>query len=271
MARLSRRAQDGTVSSHRGQVQSPEGTQVRIEVLASGSAANCTLVESRDTRILVDCGLTLKETFSRLADIGVSPESLSGLSVSHLHIDHLRGAAKIAERLRIPIYMTHEEIAHVDWGTSAPEFYAFKAGAQFSIGDIDIMSFGVPHDSPAPVGYVMQDSDGKTLTYAMDLGSITEEIAEYLRFGETLFLEANHFGPMVAAGPYPKELQRRICGPLGHLSNEAVSDFLKTLTSNTKRVILGHLSRGNNRKELVSAMAEAALEEAGVTPILEVV
>lgn len=244
---------------------------MRIDVLASGSAANCTLVTSRDTRILVDAGLILKETFNRLAGIGVDPESVQFILGTHSHIDHLRGAAKIAERLRIPIYMTHEEIAHVDWGTAVPEFHAFKAGDHFSIGDIEIMSFGVPHDSPAPVGYVMQDSDGKTLTYAMDLGSITDEIAEYLRFGETLFLEANHFGPMVAAGPYPKELQRRICGPLGHLSNEAVSDFLKRLTSNTKRVILGHLSRGNNRKELVSAMAEAALEEAGVTPILEVV
>jgi phosphoribosyl 1,2-cyclic phosphodiesterase len=243
---------------------------IRIDILASGSSANCALLRFGDTRILIDAGLPFAEVVKGLADIAVDPGSLTAAICTHFHNDHTQGLPKLAGRLRIPVYMTEATRAGIKWGNCGPVNLSIVEEFDFfRIGEIAVSTFPVPHDAPC-VGFTIL-ADGERLTWVTDLGHITPTVDERLRLSDLIFMECNFSEAMLAVGEYHPALKARISGPLGHLSNEATCGWLRSLDHSTKRIILGHLSAKANNPTLVKVMAQQALDAAGIETVLEIV
>lgn len=236
-----------------------EAAIVKVCVLASSSAGNCTFITGGRTRILVDAGLSRKETFARLAAIGESPENLDAILVSHEHSDHVAGLPRVMKQLKIPVYLTHLTAPAIEWNDCTPAVETFQAGRRISIGDLEIDTFTVPHDAADPVGFCFR-SEGIKVGLVTDLGYIPDAIKFHLQGTNLLILESNHDLEMLKVGPYPWSVKQRVMGRKGHLSNEVVSDFIRNdLDSTTSALILGHLSEHNNHPELVRLVASQAL------------
>jgi phosphoribosyl 1,2-cyclic phosphodiesterase len=217
------------------------------------------LVATERTRLLVDAGLSRKETFERLAAAGVAPESLTAILITHEHTDHIGGLQPIARKLGIPVYLSRLTAPAIPWGEFTPTLEMFAAGASFTIGDIDVTSFTIPHDAADPVGYSFR-AEGVKVSIATDLGYLPESIAFHLRGSDLVLLESNHDLEMLKVGPYPWAVKQRVMGRMGHLSNEVACRFLRDqLDTTTSTVILGHLSEHNNHPAIVEQCAEQAL------------
>jgi len=252
---------------------SREKTIVKFCVLASGSSGNAALLATENTRILVDAGLSMRELRKRLASIGESLESIDAIVITHEHSDHVSGLPVLARAkgLRAVIYMTRLTAPAIDWGENAPtRLEAFQAGAAFQIGDIEIQSFGIPHDAIDPVGYCFE-AEGVRVGIATDLGYVPESIKFHLRRMDLLLLEANHDLDMLKVGPYPWSVKQRVMSRVGHLSNLHMSDYLTSdLDSCTANLILGHLSEQNNHPAIVQMVATEALDHRGLATRLSI-
>jgi phosphoribosyl 1,2-cyclic phosphodiesterase len=235
-------------------------------VLASGSSGNAAFLATGSTRILVDAGLSMKETAKRLASIGEDLTSIDAILITHEHSDHVSGLPVLArqKKVRATIYMTHLAAPAIDWGESEPRLESFQAGAEFQIGDIEIQSFSIPHDAIDPVGFRFE-AEGVRVGIATDLGYIPESIKWHLRRTDLLLLESNHDLDMLKVGPYPWSVKQRVMSRVGHLSNLVVSDFLaQDFDSATEHLVLGHLSEHNNHPAIVSMVAQQTLEARGL-------
>lgn len=231
-------------------------------MLASSSSGNCTLVATSRTRLLVDAGLSRKDTFERLAGLGVSPESLDAILITHEHSDHTSGLGAIARKLRIPVYLSTLTAPAMPWEPEMepPRLELFQAGSKFQVGDIEVTSFTIPHDAADPVGFSLQ-ADGIKVSIATDLGYLPDSVRFQLRGSDLLLLEANHDIEMLKVGPYPWSVKQRVMGRMGHLSNEVACNFVRDdLDTRTSTLILGHLSEQNNHPEIVRLMGSQALE-----------
>ena len=230
-------------------------------VLASGSAGNSTLVATERTRILVDAGLSRRETLARLAAVGARLEQLDAILITHEHTDHVAGLPVIAKSARIPVFLTHLTAPMVQWDDCQSQAVTFQAGATITIGDIDIDSFSIPHDAVDPVGFCFR-SQGLKIGMVTDLGYIPENVRFQLRHTDLLMLESNHDLEMLKVGPYPWQVKQRVMGRRGHLSNEVASGFVAAgMAGSTRTLILGHISENNNHPDLVRLMATQALEQ----------
>lgn len=243
---------------------------LQVSVLASSSNGNSALVATDRTRILVDAGLSRKETFERLAAIGVDPESLTAILITHEHSDHVTGLPAIAKKLGIPVYCSRLTAPAIPWGEFQPKLELFQSGSSFPIGDIDVDSFTIPHDAVDPVGFSLR-SQGIKVSIATDLGYMPDSIRVHLQGSDLLLLESNHDLEMLKVGPYPWSVKQRVMGRMGHLSNEVACNFIReVLDSRTSTLILGHLSEHNNHPEIVRLMASQSLEERCLSPKLVV-
>ena len=233
----------------------------KLSVLASSSSGNSTLVATERTRILVDAGLSRKETFERLNAIGVAPETLSAILITHEHSDHIAGLQVITKKLDIPIYVSRLTAPAIPWPEDfAPKIESFAAGSSFPIGDIDVTSFTIPHDAVDPVGFTFR-SQGIKIAIATDLGYMPDSVRIHLQASDVLLLESNHDLDMLKVGPYPWSIKQRIMGRMGHLSNEVACSFIQNdLDTRTSTLILGHLSAQNNHPAIVEQCARQALE-----------
>jgi phosphoribosyl 1,2-cyclic phosphodiesterase len=224
------------------------------------------LVATERTRLLVDAGLSRKETFERLRTIGVASETLTAILITHEHSDHIAGLQVIARKLDIPIYMSRLTAPAIfgkdtPWGEDyTPKLELFAAGSSFQVGDIDVTSFTIPHDAADPVGFSFR-AEGVKISIATDLGYMPDSIRFHLRSSDALLLESNHDVEMLKVGPYPWALKQRIMGRNGHLSNDVACNFIRDeLDTRTSTLILGHLSAHNNHPEIVRLMAAQALD-----------
>ena len=246
---------------------------VKFCVLASGSSGNAALLATESTRILVDAGLSMRELRKRLAAIGETLEAIDAIVITHEHTDHVSGLAVLARNkgVRAVIYMTRLTAPAIDWGATAPtRLESFQAGAAFQIGDIEVQSFGIPHDAIDPVGYCFA-AQGVRAGIATDLGYVPESIKFHLRRTNVLLLEANHDLDMLKVGPYPWSVKQRVMSRVGHLSNLHMSDYLaRDLDSCTANLILGHLSEHNNHPAIVQMVAAEALERRGLETRLSI-
>lgn len=219
---------------------------MRFVSLGSGSRGNATLIEAGGCRLLLDCGFSLKELERRLAAVGVEPESLDALLITHEHSDHIRGVAAFQRRYRPALWMSHGT-----WLGSGLEevedlhlFHADQGG--FRIGDIQVSPYTVPHDAREPCQYRFEYQRLR-LGVLTDAGSITGHIQEMLDGVDALVLESNHDPRLLAQGPYPPSLKRRVGGNLGHLSNpQAVELLLQLGLDRLQRLVMAHLSEKNN-------------------------
>jgi phosphoribosyl 1,2-cyclic phosphodiesterase len=242
-------------------------------VLATSSAGNSIYIRSRHTRLLVDAGLSRKEIVQRLGAIGEDAERLDGVLVTHEHSDHVCGLPALSRGLgcRVPVYLTRLTAPAIEWNGAAPPLVEFQAGASFSIGDIAIQSFTTPHDAADPVGFTFETA-GLKVGLAMDLGYLPDSIKFHLRGAQLVVLESNHDVEMLKVGPYPWQVKQRVMGRKGHLSNDAVSDFIRQeMDGAVETLLLGHLSEQNNHPALVRLAAEMALAERGASGVRLVV
>lgn len=240
-------------------------------MLASGSSGNSALVATEKTRVLVDAGLSMKETARRLALAGEQPESLDAVLITHEHSDHVCGLARLAKKYDLPIYCTRLTAPSLEFAEGyLPKLECFQAGTRFSIGDIEIDSFTIPHDAADPVGFCFR-AGGLKIGIAIDLGYVTDSIRFHLRGTHLLLLESNHDIEMLKVGPYPWTVKQRVMGRMGHLSNNGMCDFLlQDLDSSTVHLVLGHLSEHNNHPEIVRIVASQALESRCLSTTLEI-
>ena len=231
---------------------------LRFSSLGSGSRGNATLVEAGNTCVMIDCGFSVAETRRRLARLGKAPTDIHAILVTHEHSDHIGGVAGFARRFGVPVWMTAgTSVMHS--ATDLPSLDWFDGHSSFSIDDLQITPFPVPHDAREPCQFVFSDGAVR-LGVLTDTGSITAHIREQLNGCEALLLECNHDLVMLADGPYPPVLKRRVGGRLGHLSNRQAADLLNALdTTALRHLVAAHLSDKNNRPELARAALAGAL------------
>lgn len=190
---------------------------------------------------------------------GCAPESLDAILITHEHTDHTSGLQAIARKLGIPVFMTRLTAPALAWGEYTPALELFAAGQSFTIGDIEVSSFTIPHDAADPVGYSLR-AEGVKISIATDLGYLPDSLAYHLRGSDVLLLESNHDLEMLKVGPYPWSVKQRVMGRMGHLSNEVACRFVRDqLDTSTSTLILGHLSEHNNHPALVEQCAARAL------------
>jgi len=240
---------------------------VTVSVLASGSRGNCALVATTTTRILVDAGLSGRETLKRLRAIGERTEEISAILITHEHCDHVAGLQRLAAKLNVPVFLTAP--THHAWNRTVrdeegaipelPKSEHFSAGRGFRVGDIEVMPFTIPHDAIDPVGFTFR-AEGVKLGFATDLGYMPASVRNHLRGCTVLVIESNHDVEMLRSGPYPWSVKQRVMSRVGHLSNEALAEFFSSdYDGGAEYLVLAHLSEQNNHPEKARVSAELAL------------
>lgn len=230
---------------------------MRVTILGSGSEGNALLLESRTSSVLVDAGLSHRKLLQRFAAIGrQEPNRIDAVIVTHSHADHAAHASTYATKLGCPVRASEATMRSIRLRPAA-QADTFTVGRRFSVGDITIHSCALPHDAPQ-VALVFETKTTR-VGLVTDLGHVPKGLERFLGECETLLLESNHDPDMLAAGPYPDSLKRRVGGALGHLSNAQASDLLAGLAYAPRRVVLMHLSETNNSPRLARSSAEAAL------------
>jgi phosphoribosyl 1,2-cyclic phosphodiesterase len=240
---------------------------VSVSVLASGSRGNAALVESSNARILVDAGISCRETFKRLKSIGRDPREISAILITHEHSDHVYGLATLAKKLNVPIFMTGA--THQSWSRSVRDargerpqvdkLEIFSSGRTFQVGDITVMPFTIPHDAADPVGFTFR-AEGTKIALVTDLGYMPVSVCDQLRKCDVLMIESNHDVEMLRGGSYPWSVKQRVMSRVGHLSNESLAQFFaQHYDGGASYIVLAHLSAENNHPEIALKAAEDAL------------
>jgi len=232
-----------------------------ITILGSGSSGNATLVSDGEHHILIDVGLSGRETARRLKQCGVVPDHISAIVVSHEHGDHCRGLRPFAKSLRIPVFITDAALQASGLVIEPARRQHIEPGVPFDIHGILFTPFAVPHDAADPIALTIE-SGGVKAAIVVDLGYVTNLVIERLRGCDCVVLESNHDLRMLQAGPYPWALKQRVMSRRGHLSNDSVASFLADgFDGRARHVVLAHLSKKNNLPELALESARRALEE----------
>jgi len=243
---------------------------VSFTILGSGSSGNCAYIEAGETRLLIDAGFSAKQIRERMAGIGRTPESLSGILITHEHGDHIRGLGTLCSKTGIPILcnrLTQEAIQH-EFDSTRLQFTRFETGANFCLGNVEVQTFSVPHDAMDPVGFLIRTHCGN-IGFLTDLGHSTKLILERVRPANILVLEANHDLKLLQDDTKrPWSTKQRILSRHGHLSNDAAAAVASEIaSSNLGRIYLGHLSRDCNRPELAHRAVSQRLQAIGATHI----
>jgi len=234
---------------------------VRVCVLGSGSKGNCTFLATEKTRLLIDAGLSCRETYGRLAAIGEPADGLDAVVISHEHTDHINGLRALAHDAKLPIYISRPTHEAMSWDARMQSFEHFAASEKFSIGDVEVTPFPIPHDAVDPVAFTF-DTQGIRISLVTDLGYIPEVVKQRVKGSHCLIFESNHDLEMLKIGPYPWYVKQRVMSRHGHLSNNATAAFLGEEFDGAAQVlVLAHLSETNNHPEIARLSAEQALAQ----------
>lgn len=237
-----------------------------VTVLGSGSSGNSLLVEAEGVRLLVDAGFSGRDLERRLAAVGVDPESLAGILITHDHGDHTKGMGILARRFSLPLYLTERTARACRKLLRGGEtIRPYRAERPFRIGRLEVRPFLTVHDAVDPIAVTLSDVDtGDRLGVATDLGRPTTAVLNALSGCHLLVLEANHDEIMLRTGPYPWSVKQRIGSSHGHLSNNAAARLARQLHHpELSGVLLAHLSDSCNAPELARDVVGLALERQG--------
>ena len=221
--------------------------------LYSGSSGNSLFVDTGKTKILVDCGTSFKKITTALTSLNYDISDIDAILVTHEHIDHVQSLGNASKKFNIPVYTNLETFNAMPKQTEKIALNnqnIIEVGKEFTIGDLAINSFSIPHDAANPCGFNIYNNKSK-LTVATDIGHMNNEIISNIKNSSFVLLEANYDPEILKCSKYPYTLKQRISGPKGHLSNATAGKTIAELTkSDLKEVVLGHLSKENNFPEL---------------------
>lgn len=237
--------------------------------LFSGSSGNSLFISAGDTRILVDAGMPGRAIEAQLRNLGVTPDTLSGILITHEHSDHIKGVGILSRKYDLPVYAnegTWMAMQEKIGGVALKNQRLFYTGEDFYIGALNVSPFAIPHDAAEPVGYAFYCGAVKAAT-ATDIGHVNEKWMNAVSGAQVMMLESNHDMNLLLSGPYPAQLKNRIKGRRGHLCNQDSARALVELCrAGLRSVVLGHLSQENNLPELAFQTAYDALCAAGARP-----
>jgi phosphoribosyl 1,2-cyclic phosphodiesterase len=217
--------------------------------LGSGSKGNGTLVRGDDTLVLIDCGFTLKQTERRLQRLGVTPQDLDAVIVTHEHGDHINGVGPLTRKYKTPLYITAGTLRSKNIG-KIPDVRVINHYEPFAVKALTITPVAVPHDASEPAQYIIEYRD-KRLGILTDLGNISPHVEMHYQSCDALLLEANHDPAMLASGAYPFSLKQRVGGAWGHLSNQQAARFLASVDrEKLEYLVVAHISQQNNSVDL---------------------
>jgi phosphoribosyl 1,2-cyclic phosphodiesterase len=232
--------------------------------LASGSKGNAIFFGTKNTRILIDAGISAKTVADRLDEIGVALSDIDAILISHEHTDHIKGLSSLALRNNIPVFANSDTAkAIVEILGETPKFKIFSTGETFEFGDIEVHPFSVQHDTLDPVAFTIK-TDSLKMGFCTDLGFATTLVQNHLKQCDYLYLEANHQPSMVHACNRPPIYKQRVLSRQGHLSNEQCADLLaEVVHANLKHIHLAHLSQECNNPELALEIVRTKLRSLG--------
>jgi phosphoribosyl 1,2-cyclic phosphodiesterase len=239
---------------------------LRFKSLVSGSSGNATLVEAQSgghtTRLLIDCGLRLRDLEARLLEAGTCAEDLDAIFITHEHGDHIGCARTFVKRYATPLWMsqgTWLAVRDTAWMAQQPLLNVARDGCMIDIDALQVMPFTVPHDAREPLQ--LRCSDGERhLGIVTDLGHVSSHVVASLQGCHALLLETNHDPDLLEASSYPSFLKQRVAGPWGHLANQAAAELLARVKHDQLHYVqAAHLSERNNTAELARASLSAVL------------
>lgn len=266
---------------------------MRVHILGSGSEGNATVLESAHERILVDAGFGVRNLAQRMKTVGIEPESISALIVTHEHQDHVRGAGAAARRWDLPVYATAGTLKTTgDGGRGTGERampvsvaieptpgrkkkrivkHVVDTRTEVEFDDFTIRFIRAPHDAREPVSLVATvKSTGERVGIAYDIGHVSEQFISHFTQVDVLLVESNHDEAMLRTGPYPWALKQRVAGPNGHLGNAEAGLMTRACVHRELRhVVLCHLSKVNNRPDMALRAMRSALKGTGFRGTLQ--
>ena len=221
--------------------------------LYSGSSGNSLFVESENTKLLIDAGVSSKKIEEALANLEIDPTSIDGILITHEHSDHVQGLGTFAKKFNLPVFVnekTLDAMPKQKEKISEKNIKLFNINEKFEIGDLKVKPFSIPHDAANPCGFNIFKDD-KKISIATDIGHMTNGILKNLEDSIFIMLESNYDPEVLKYSKYPYQLKTRIAGPDGHLSNELAGKTISyLLNSGLKQAVLGHLSKQSNFPEL---------------------
>ena len=221
--------------------------------LYSGSSGNSLFIETQNTKLLVDAGVSSRKIETALNDINIDPSTLDGILITHEHTDHVQGLGTLSKKFDLPVFVNQETLDAMPKQRDKiadKNIKTFKVTDKFEIGDLEIKPFSIPHDAANPCGFNIW-KDNKKISIATDIGHMTNPILKNLEESLFIMLEANYDPEVLRCSSYPFTLKSRIAGPTGHLPNEMAGKTIShLLKSGLKNAMLGHLSKESNFPEL---------------------
>lgn len=233
---------------------------MKIDILASGSDGNSIAIRSFTTTILIDVGIAKKEIEKRLLEVGIRPDSINAIFITHAHGDHIKGLP-LANKYKVPVYASEGEwksIKGVD-----TELKQIMTGNQL-INSFDVTAFDVHHDALQPLGYAVVDEVGDKVCICLDTGKVDIQMIETMKYSDFFIIESNHEPAMLEYSSYPNSVKARVLSDMGHLSNEQTAEALSKLVKGRReKIYLTHLSSKNNLPELAKMTTMRALSKKG--------
>ena len=236
--------------------------------LFSSSSGNCTYIGTSSANILIDIGVSAKRAEEALRCIGVDPDDIDAVFITHEHTDHISGIRVFASKHNVKIYATPGTLAAMDkaGALSAKNVYDAVNPAGTEVSGFFVKPFATSHDAAQSCGYTVTTSDSKRLAVCTDLGIMTDSVMNAIYGSELVLLESNHDVNMLLNGGYPYQLKRRILSDVGHLSNDVCArTAVELINGGTTRLVLGHLSHENNIPSLAQQTTKCALTQAGMS------
>ena len=249
-----------------------------IKVLASGSKGNCTIIISKESKIIIDMGITYLTLKKSLEEINYDLSAFTAILITHCHKDHTSGLASLIKKTTLPVYIP--EAMYHELKELVPKERCLFISDNFTINDLTIELIHTSHDAACSVGYIINDPK-TSLVYVTDTGYINRKFLARMTSKDIYIIESNHDEAMLMDGPYPRFLKERVISDTGHLSNSTTAKYLqKIIGSNTKYIVLAHLSKNNNTPELALTTVKDTLNNPKIkilvasqedgTPIIEV-
>ena len=221
---------------------------MKVQTIASGSKGNCAIIICDDTKIIIDMGISFITLKRSLEENSLSFEDFSGILITHNHSDHVNGLKTLINKTKLNAYITKEMYESIK--DYIPKERCIFIDEEFNINDVKIELIHTSHDAPASFGFII-DYDDKSIVYITDTGYINRKILNKIVNKNLYLIESNHDEVMLMDGPYPRFLKERVISDKGHLSNKTTANYLKKIIgSNTKNIVLAHLSETNNTEEL---------------------